>query len=338
MNTADATNATKQGIGPENAENHGKKTFTNTIPNQDTDIKKGIITKDDQVSDSEYELLEVNEINIRVHEFDNDLTVETSNLSINPKGNLKKHIQFWYEIGAPQFILNIIRDGYKLPFKYIPKQNVLKNNRSAEKHSEFVNEALAELLKSGRIIESKIRPHAVNPLSVSVQATGKKRLILDLRYINKYLKKFKVKYEDWKIGIAYFERSAYMFSFDLKSGYHHVEIHPEHQTYLGFAWKSTETKETKFYVFTVLPFGLSTAPYIFTKILKPLEKHWRYLNINIAIFLDDGWSIAKNFSVCRCNSETVKRDLHRAGFVSNQKKISLVANPSVRLAWTPVEY
>ena len=30
-----------------------------------------------------------------------------------------------------------------------------------------------------------------------------------------------------------------------------------------------------FYVFIVLPFGLSLAPYIFTRHLKPLEKHWR---------------------------------------------------------------
>ena len=28
-----------------------------------------------------------------------------------------------------------------------------------------------------------------------------------------------------------------MISFDLKSGYHHIDIHPNHQTFLGFAWK-----------------------------------------------------------------------------------------------------
>jgi hypothetical protein len=28
-----------------------------------------------------------------------------------------------------------------------------------------------------------------------------------------------------------------MFSFDLKSSYHHVEIFLPHPTYLGFAWK-----------------------------------------------------------------------------------------------------
>ena len=64
-----------------------------------------------------------------------------------------------------------------------------------------------------------------------------------------------------------------MFSFDLKSGYHYVEIFEDHQTYLGFSWKHSNSNQVKFYVFTVLPFGFSSAPHVFTKILKSLDKH-----------------------------------------------------------------
>ena len=47
---------------------------------------------------------------------------------------------------------------------------------------------------------------------------------------------------------------VYLFKFDLKSGYHHVDIHPDYHTYLGFQW---ETKGMACYhVFTVLPLGL----------------------------------------------------------------------------------
>ena len=167
---------------------------------------------------------------------------------------------------------------------------------STRKHHEFVTEAIAELLSSGRIIQTQSKPRVVNPLSVSVQSTGKKRLILDLRYVNKCLEKRKIKYEDWKVAMLYFECDAYMFSFDLKSGYHHVEIFSEHQSFLGFAWKSSDSAQEHYYVFTVPPFGLSTAPYIFTKLLKPLEKRRRLLNIDIALFLDDGWSAKRIFS------------------------------------------
>ena len=76
--------------------------------------------------------------------------------------------------------------------------------------------------------------------------------------------------------MAYFARAADTFSFDLKSGYYHVEIFEGHQTYLGFSWKHSNSSQMEFYVLTVLPFGLSSAPHVFTKILKPLEKHWRH--------------------------------------------------------------
>ena len=50
-----------------------------------------------------------------------------------------------------------------------------------------------------------------------------------------------------------------MFSFHLKSGYHQVDIFQGHQTYLGFSWKHSNSSHVKFYVFTVLSFGFSSA-------------------------------------------------------------------------------
>ena len=65
-------------------------------------------------------------------------------------------------------------------------------------HPEFVNEAILELLHSSRAMELNRPPDVVNPLSVSIQLNGKKRLILDLRYVNNFLIKHRVKYEEWK--------------------------------------------------------------------------------------------------------------------------------------------
>ena len=54
-------------------------------------------------------------------------------------------------------------------------------------HSDFVEQAILELLQSDRVIEISEPAFVVNPLSVSVQNTGKKRLILDLRHVNQYI-------------------------------------------------------------------------------------------------------------------------------------------------------
>ena len=142
----------------------------------------------------------------------------------NGKGSLKNHLEFFKTIGASKFILDVIANGYKLPFLHIPKRAFFNNNKSSITHGEFVSEAISELLVSERIHEIDYPPCVINPLSVSVQPDDKKRLILDLRYVNKCLRKMSVKYEDWKIALAYFQKNSYMISFDLKSGYHHTDI------------------------------------------------------------------------------------------------------------------
>ena len=76
-----------------------------------------------------------------------------------------------------------------LPFLSLPEPAVFRNNRSSLAHATFVEDAIRELVESGRLLEVVVPPLVVNPLSVSVQATGKKMLILDLRNVNKCLRR-----------------------------------------------------------------------------------------------------------------------------------------------------
>ena len=109
----------------------------------------------------------------------------------------------------------------------------------------------------------------MNPLSVSIQSSGKKRLILDLRHVNHFVWKQKFRCEDWRVLLSDVNKGDYLFSFDLKSGYHHIDIFPDHQTFLGFSWVFSGT--VRYFCFASLPFGLSSAPYVFTKCLRPLS-------------------------------------------------------------------
>ena len=139
------------------------------------------------------------------------------------KGSLRSNLEYWKEIGASGFILDVIENGYKLPFRTIPDKAEFKNNKSARENAQFVSDSIRELLESKRIDEVPFKPHVVNPLSVSSNK-GKHRLILDLRYVNDYLEKRKVKFEDWKTFQNYISSENYSFKFDLKSGNHHIEI------------------------------------------------------------------------------------------------------------------
>ena len=58
---------------------------------------------------------------------------------------------------------------------------------------------------------------------------------------------------------------------------------------------------------TALPFGLSTAASIFTK-LSTLVRVWHQQGSRIFVFLDDGCGTAKKFQEALCNSNTVKKN------------------------------
>ena len=105
-----------------------------------------------------------------------------------------------------------------------------------------------------------------------------------------------------------------------------INIFQPHQTFLGFPWAAHN--ETHYNIFTVLSFSLSVAPYIFTKINRPLVAWWRASNIFAAVFLDDGWAIADNYDSAKAMTNRVHSDIGRLGFIRNQEKS----------AWEPIQF
>ena len=102
---------------------------------------------------------------------------------------MKNNLGFWRSIGVPVFILSISENGYRLPFISFPLAEKLRYNKSARLHADFVDQAVQELVNSGLVgcVWLKSSLFVVNPLSGFIQSCGKKRLILDLRDVNKSL-------------------------------------------------------------------------------------------------------------------------------------------------------
>ena len=172
--------------------------------------------------------------------------------------------------------------GIKFLFFYLPGSYFIPNRSSFFKFKDFVNEAISELIDRGCVID--IPPLFINPLRVVQQSSGKGRLILDLSYLNKFVWKQSVRYEGIRTVFDLFQSGCLFFTFDLKSGYHHVEIFPDHRQYLGFSWRFDSV--VQYFVFMVLPFGLSSAPYTFIKLVHALVGYWRGLGRRVVTFLD----------------------------------------------------
>ena len=173
------------------------------------------------------------------------------------------------------------------------------------------------------------KPHICSPLSVVENADKKLRLVLNLRYLNQSLQKVKFKYEDLRVALLMFTREDFLFKFDLKSGYHHIDIFGPHQKYLGFAWGIDNNPN--YFVFTVMPFGLATACYVFTKIMRSLVKYWRGRGLRTVLYLDDGIVAIKGKENAEHESRQVQLDLSKAGLIANNVKSQWV--PVKKLTW-----
>lgn len=131
--------------------------------------------------------------------------------------------------------------------------------------------------------------------------------------MNPHLHKFKFRYEDAVTAKEMLKMADFMFTFDLKSVYHHIEIYEEHRQYLGFSWE--ENGKISYFVYNVLPFGISAAGYIFSKVLREPVRHLRSEGIKIITFLDDGIAAGSSFEVTSKVSYSIKMLFQNLGFL-----------------------
>ena len=111
----------------------------------------------------------------------------------NVTGRLWGQLAFLRDIlDAAEFMLLMIANGYRLPFVQYPPHCNLKNHLSALKHPDFVQEAVAQLLRNHCITE-RTCPRCVNPLTV-----GRQKIALGhwSPTLNQHIFKNKFEYED----------------------------------------------------------------------------------------------------------------------------------------------
>ncbi|CAI7892705.1 unnamed protein product [Closterium sp. NIES-53] len=254
----------------------------------------------------------------------------TDKLVTTMRGRLRAAFPWWSSWCESSFILSVVLNGYWMPWKHGPSTPFQKDNHAgALIHSKFTKQAIIELLESGAaIIAPGSQQLCISPLNVVVQR-DKCRLILDLRRVNQSLSIPKFKYEGLKRVAELVSIGGWMFAVDLKSGYHHVDIHPSCWKYLGFQFDGHS------YVFRSLPFGLATAPFVFTQLIKQLARRWRALGVRVIPYVDDIIFLCHTEAEARTMCQMVVEDLNKAGLVINSKKSHL--QPTQQLRFLGVE-
>lgn len=89
-------------------------------------------------------------------------------------------------------------------------------------------------------------------------------MILNLRAFNEFVQYHHFKMDTLEMAVKMMKPGCFMASIDLKDAYYTVPISHAHQKYLKFIFNGT------LYQYTCMANGLSCAPRVFTKLLKPV--------------------------------------------------------------------
>lgn len=141
---------------------------------------------------------------------------------------------------------------------------------------------------------------------------------MNLKWLNHFTKRKKFKMETWRTVMAALERGDFLTSLDLLEAYLHVLNLPSHRKFLQFTYGSSH------YQYRALPFGLSAAPRVFTKLLVAIVASLRSQGVCIFPYLDDILIAASSYPQALEHLHLTMSSLQRHGFVINLLKSSLI--------------
>ena len=230
--------------------------------------------------------------------------------------------QDWVNIGTNQLVLDWVKNGVKIPFNSIPNNYCEYNRPSTQKHLEFVSQELINLQKTGAISQVNTKPQVISPLHCVPKKGNKLRLILDLRWLNQHITAPKFTNEGINVACDLIQTGDRLAKLDLRDGFHHLKIHKDFRTYLGFQWQG------RYYVYNVLVFGLNISPWCFYKLLRPVVEHCRDNGLRLVLNVDDCLLLCEPASFDR-TLQFVVNLFHSLGLHINYEKSVLVGQTSI---------
>jgi len=167
-------------------------------------------------------------------------------------------------------------------------------------------------------------PSSIINLFFPVFQKTKFRWVLDCKVLNSIVSKHGVRYESVAQVKSFLQKGDFITSIDVKGAFFHIPIAPNSRYWLQFIADGT------IYHFQTLPFGVTTAPYIWTKVLAQIINHLRRRGIRLSVYMDDILIAAFSHEESLLHTKTVEECLLSAGITINYEKCAL--NPSHSLS------
>ena len=238
-------------------------------------------------------------------------------------GRLQLFWQVWLSLGSNPRVVSILREGYQLPFKERPplaRFPVIVSGSSAPLRNKKLNQALQSLGQKQAIEKVLVQSSLgfYNRLFLVPKPNKKWRPILDLSQLNLFLAPTTFKMETPETIRLSLQQGEWVTSLDFSDAYFHIPINHRSRKYLRFHLKGQT------FQFTALPFGLSTAPLEFTKVVKEVKLMAQSRGIRIHQYLDDWLLRAPCREICLRHTQILLDLCRSLGWVVNMDKSELV--------------
>lgn len=234
-------------------------------------------------------------------------------------GRLKFFIKEWQRITSDKFILQTVK-GYKIPFlKPVSQFRVPNVKFESLLEEQRCAEAIEVLLAKSAIRPCHYEPgQFLSSYFTIPKPDGSYRFIFNLHNLNSFIKCEHFKMEDVRTARRLITQNCFMATIDLADAFLLIPIDPEFTKYLRFSFRGI------LYEFVVVSFGLCTAPFVFTKLMKPPISILRKRGYTSVIYIDDKLVIEDSYERCLENIEESRKLLKKLGFLFNNKKCNLV--------------
>ena len=236
-----------------------------------------------------------------------------------PAGRLQYFLKNWEVLTKDRWILETVR-GYKIEFRENPRQQgkprPMQFNQS---QGDLIQQEVSELATKGAIREIV---EASPPEEGSFYSTlflvpkkdGGQRPVINLKALNQFVIAPHFKMEGIHTLKTLLRQGDWLVKIDLKDAYFAIPIREESRKFLSFSMAD------KNYQFTCLPFGLASAPWVFTKTLRPVVALGRELGVRLVIYIDDMLVMAESKEKAEDQASGLTYLLQCLGFTINTKK------------------
>ena len=242
----------------------------------------------------------------------------SNNLATAPAGNLGRYIHNWLLVTQNSFIINIVLYGYKIQ---LTQSNIFLPpviSKPSLKKFPIIKAEIKKLLDLNAISVNIPNPaDIVSRVFLVPKSSGDFRMIIDLSQLNNFVHKISFKMENKDTIKSMMCLNDFLVSIDLKQAFHSVSLHPESRRLTTFDFDGQR------FAYNVLPFGLSSSPRIFTKILKTVISFLRNKGVRLSFYLDDILICANSLKKVLSDLETTMSLLKDLGFRINLQKSCL---------------